>query len=68
MSRRCRKADYQSSDDSDYPDGEDTRYDTDPMEADDDDDQLKDVGEMAQLFADNEHPPEYYMQQLSPRT
>jgi hypothetical protein len=54
MGRRCRKADYQSSDDSDYPDGDDTRYDTDPMEAGDDEDQLKGlVIDQIDLFGPN---------------
>lgn len=41
------------------------QYDTDPTEPDFDEDQLKDAGDVAQLFADNENSPEYYLQQLA---
>lgn len=37
---------------------EDGRYE-------DEEDQLQDAGDAALLFADNEHPPEYYIQQLA---
>lgn len=43
----------------------DEQYDTDPTEPDFDEDQLKDPGDVAQLFADNEHSAEYYLQQLA---
>ncbi|CEO59611.1 hypothetical protein PMG11_04283 [Penicillium brasilianum] len=49
-----------SSDDSN-----DEQYDADLTEPDFDEDQLKDPGDVAQLFADNEHSPDYYLQQLS---
>jgi hypothetical protein len=67
MARRPRKPDYQSSDDSDDSDREstgDNGCDTDLTEPEDEDVQLQDVGDAALLFADNEHPPEYYIQQL----
>ncbi|KAK4862951.1 hypothetical protein LT330_010695 [Penicillium expansum] len=69
MARSRRKAnsppyedEHLSSDSSD--DSGDDQYDTDPTEPDCEDDQLKDAGDVAQLFADNEHLPEYYLQQL----
>lgn len=69
MARPRRKAkaplyedEHLSSDSSD--DSGDDRYDTDPTEPDCEEDQLKDAGDVAQLFADNEHLPEYYLQQL----
>jgi hypothetical protein len=68
MARRPRKADYQSSNDSDDSDresSEDSRYDTDLTEPEDEEDQLQDISNAALLFADNEHPPEYYIQQLA---
>jgi hypothetical protein len=68
MARRPRKPDYQSSDDSDDSDREstgDNGCDTDLTEPEDEDVQLQDVGDAALLFADNEHPPEYYIQQLA---
>ena len=46
-------------------DSNDEQYDTDPTEPDFDEDQLKDPGDVAQLFADNEHSPDYYLQQLA---
>jgi hypothetical protein len=46
-------------------DSSDEHYDTDPTEPDCDEDQVKDAGDVAQLFADNEHSPEYYLQQLA---
>ncbi|KAL4861776.1 hypothetical protein BDV12DRAFT_203682 [Aspergillus spectabilis] len=69
MARRPRKADYQSSSDSDNSDRDstkDSQYDTNLSEPEDeeDEDQLRDAGNTALLFADNEHPPEYYIQQL----
>ena len=69
MSRSRRKAnsppyeDEHLSSDSSVDSGDD-QYDTDPTEPDCEDDQLKDAGDVAQLFADNEHLPEYYLQQL----
>ncbi|KAH2023468.1 hypothetical protein KXV65_000697, partial [Aspergillus fumigatus] len=68
MARRPRKPDYQSSNDSDGSDREstgDNGYDTDLTEPEDGDVQLQDVNDAALLFADNEHPPEYYIQQLA---
>lgn len=68
MARRPRKADYQSSNDSDSSDREstdDNRYDTDLTEPEDEDVPLQDASDAALLFADNEHPPEYYIQQLA---
>ncbi|KAJ5507903.1 hypothetical protein N7527_010046 [Penicillium freii] len=69
MARSRRKAnsppyedEHLSSDSSD--DSGDSQYDTDLTEPDCEDDQLKDAGDVAQLFADNEHLPEYYLQQL----
>ncbi|KAL6228990.1 hypothetical protein BDW75DRAFT_235532 [Aspergillus navahoensis] len=55
-----------SFDDPDRDSTEDSRYDTDLTEPEDeeDEDQLRDAGDAALLFADNEHPPEYYIQQL----
>lgn len=67
MAHRRRKADYPSTDESGYSDGDssdDMGYDTDPTELDEGEDQLRDASDVAQLFADNEHPPEYYIQQL----
>ena len=67
MRRRCRKADSPSSDESDYSGSEssdDDKYETGPTELGNDEDQQRDIADAAQLFADNEHPPEYYMQQL----
>jgi hypothetical protein len=61
MARLPRKAEYQPSNDSDDSDRESTedgRYE-------DEEDQLQDAGDAALLFADNEHPPEYYIQQLA---
>jgi hypothetical protein len=68
MARRPRKPDNQSSDDSDGSDREstgDNGYDTDLTEPEGEDVQLQDVSDAALLFADNEHPPEYYIQQLA---
>ncbi|KAJ5248104.1 hypothetical protein N7524_012064 [Penicillium chrysogenum] len=56
--------DSQTGEDSSNDSG-DEQYDTDPTEPDFDDDQLKDAGDVAQLFADNENSPEYYLQQLA---
>lgn len=72
MARPRRKANSPSYEDehlsSDSSDGSDDsggdQYDTDPTEPDCEDDQLKDASDVAQLFADNEHLPEYYLQQL----
>ncbi|KAN0085142.1 hypothetical protein V8E54_001609 [Elaphomyces granulatus] len=49
MARRPRKAKYQSSNNSDDSDRE----------------SKTDAGDAALLFADNEHPSEYYIQQLA---
>jgi hypothetical protein len=68
MACRPRKADYQSSNDSDNSDQEsteDSQHDTDLMEPKDEEDQLQDPGNAAFLFADNEHPLEYYIQRLA---
>lgn len=46
-------------------DSSDERYDTDPIEPDCDEHQLKDNDDVAQPFADNEHSPDYYLQQLA---
>lgn len=51
-----------SSDSSD--DSSDDQYDTDLTKPSCEDDQLQDAGDIAQLFADNEHLPEYYLQKL----
>jgi hypothetical protein len=67
MARRSRKADYQSSNDSDHSEREsiqDSRSDTDLTEPEDEGDQPCNAGDAVLLFADNEHPPEYYIQQL----
>ncbi|KAG0156267.1 hypothetical protein PDIDSM_3444 [Penicillium digitatum] len=56
--------DSQTGEDSPNDSG-DEQYDTDPTEPDFDEDQLKDAGDVAQLFADNENSPEYYLQQLA---
>ncbi|CAG8036080.1 unnamed protein product [Penicillium olsonii] len=56
--------DSQTGEDSSNDSG-DEQYDTDPTEPDFDEDQLKDAGDVAQLFADNENSPEYYLQQLA---
>lgn len=67
MARRCRKAESSSSDESDSSGSETSdsnKYDADSTEIGNDDDQQKDAGDVAQLFADNEHSSEYYMQQL----
>lgn len=67
MARRRRNFDP-SSDDSDSSERESTEdghYDTDLTEPEDEGSQDKDVSDAALLFADNEHPPEYYIQQLA---
>lgn len=67
MPRRCRNAKSLSSDESEYSDAgssDNDSSDTDPTEISNEEDQQKDTSDVAQLFADNEHPPEYYMQQL----
>jgi hypothetical protein len=64
MARRSRKANYQSSNDSDYSARgitEDSRSDTDLTEPEDEEDQPCDASDAALLFADNEHPPEHYI-------
>jgi hypothetical protein len=70
MARSRRQARSESYDDSQIgedssDDSNDEQYDTDPTEPDFDEDQLKDAGDVAQLFADNEHSPDYYLQQLA---
>ncbi|KAJ5086714.1 hypothetical protein NUU61_008021 [Penicillium alfredii] len=68
MDRHSRsKANYQSSNDSTYSEGESSegiQSDTDLTEPEVDDAQPYDAGDAALLFADNQHPPEYYIQQL----
>lgn len=65
MARRRRNLDPTSDDsDSERESTEDSPYDTDLTEPEDEDMQDRDVNDAALLFADNEHPPEYYMQQL----
>ena len=70
MGRSRRKAKSPSYDKDEYSGSEssddsgDDQYDTDPTEPDCNEDQLKDAGDVVQLFADNEHPPEYYLEQL----
>jgi hypothetical protein len=44
---------------------EDSQYDTDLTEPEDEGSQAHDFNDAAVLFADNEHPPEYYIQQLT---
>ena len=57
--------DSQTGEDS-SKDSSDEQYDTDPTEPDFDEDQVNtDAGDVAQLFADNEHSSEYYLQQLA---
>lgn len=67
MSRRHRKIPLSSddSDSSEQESTEDSHYNTDLTEPEDDSSQDKDVGDAALLFTDNEHPPEYYIQQLA---
>ncbi|KAI9035454.1 C2H2 finger domain protein [Aspergillus affinis] len=68
MARRHQKADYQSSigsDDSDKASTGDSQCNTDLTEPEDEADPLQDAGDAALLFADNEHLPEYYVQQLA---
>lgn len=65
--RSCRKADRQSSSDSDssiWDSTKESRSDTDLTEPEDEDDEAFDTDDAALLFADNEHPREYYIQQL----
>lgn len=67
MTRRYRNTDYESSTDSDHSESEsieDSRSDTGLTEPEDEGDQPCDAGDAALLFADNEYPPEYYIQQL----
>lgn len=67
MVRRSRKADCQSSSDSEYSEREsiaDSRSDTDLTEPEDEADQTCHADDAALLFADNEHAPDYYIQQL----
>lgn len=55
-----------SSDDSDsfeQESTEDSQYETGLTEPEDDGSQDKDVSDVTLLFADNEHPPEYYIEQ-----
>ncbi|KAL5333506.1 hypothetical protein BJX70DRAFT_392131 [Aspergillus crustosus] len=68
MAHCTRKADYQSSDDSDNSNRdstEDSQYNTDLTEPEDDDNKVQDAGDAALLFTDNKHPLEYYIQQLA---
>lgn len=67
ISRCCWKPDSLSSNESDYSGSEssdDDRYQTNPTELGNDEDQEKDTGDAAQLSANNEYRLEYYMQQL----
>ncbi|PLN74657.1 hypothetical protein BDW42DRAFT_189660 [Aspergillus taichungensis] len=65
MARRHRNLDLSSDDsDSERESTEDNHYDTDLTEPEDEGLQDHDVSDAALLFADNEHPPEYYIQQL----
>ncbi|PWY96802.1 hypothetical protein BO94DRAFT_571035 [Aspergillus sclerotioniger CBS 115572] len=54
-----------NSDSSEREHTEDGQYDTDLTEPEDKGSQDRDVSNAALLFADNEHPPEYYIQQLA---
>lgn len=66
MTRRHRNLGLSSDDsDSERENIEDSQYDTDLTEPEDEGSQDKDVSDAALLFADNEHPPEYYIQQLA---
>jgi hypothetical protein len=68
MARRQRKTVDLLSDDGDSSERESTedgQYDTDLTEPEDEGSQDKDASDAALLFADNEHPPEYYIQQLA---
>lgn len=71
MARSRRQARSESYDDNSQigedssDDSNDEQYDTDPTEPDFDEDQLKDAVDVAQLFADNEHSPDYYLQQIA---
>ncbi|KAL4891366.1 hypothetical protein BDV59DRAFT_203545 [Aspergillus ambiguus] len=68
MARRQRKSIGQSSDDSDSSEiesTEDGQYDTDLTEPEEESSQVRDLSDAALLFADNQHPPEYYIQQLT---
>jgi hypothetical protein len=65
MARRHRNLDpSDDSDSSERESTEDSQYDTDLTEPEDEGSQGRDVSDAALLFADNEHPPEYYIQQL----
>ncbi|KAI2959645.1 hypothetical protein CBS147352_10781 [Aspergillus niger] len=68
MARRQPKTVDPLSDDSDSSERESTedgQYDTDLTEPEDEGSQDNDISDAALLFADNEHPPEYYIQQLA---
>ncbi|KAI9040581.1 uncharacterized protein KD926_008148 [Aspergillus affinis] len=68
MARRRRTTDDQLSDDSDFSEKEsieDSQYDTDLTEPEDEGSQDQDLSDAAVLFADNEYPPKYYIQQLT---
>lgn len=64
MARHSRKANSQSSNDSNFSEEESSegiRSDTDLTEPEDNEAQPYDAGNMALLFADNQYPPEYYI-------
>lgn len=67
MGRRSRKANFESSSESDDSEREgfaDCGSDTDLTEPEDEADQPCNADDASLLFADNEHSPEYYIQQL----
>lgn len=64
MGRRSRKANFESSSESDDSEREgiaDCGSDTDLTEPEDEADQPCNAGDASLLFADNEHSPEYYI-------
>lgn len=66
-SRRARSPSTTESESSDQESVEDSRSDTDLTDFEDDaapPGDSNDANDAALLFADNEHPPEYYIQQL----
>lgn len=68
MGRRCRNPYSQSPSGSDYSGTDsdaDSGSETDITEPEDNAAELEHASDAALLFADNEHPPEYYIQQLS---
>ncbi|KAJ5974897.1 hypothetical protein N7481_008604 [Penicillium waksmanii] len=68
MGRQCRNPYIQSPSGSDYPGTDsdaDSESETDITEPEDNAAQPEHANDAALLFADNEHPPEYYIKQLS---